>query len=826
MLVAVLLSIAFAATVSAAPVSFSRDVRPVLWERCQLCHQEKNRSGKLSVASVASLLEGGASGPAIKPGQPEASVIVAYISGPKPRMPKVGEPLTAGQVAVITQWIAEGAKDDSPAHADDDTWWSLKPLKSPPVPVSDSKWPRNPIDSFILAKLKASSLTTSPEADRRTLIRRLSFDLLGLPPDPAEVEAFVNDSAPDAYEKLVDRMLASPRYGERWARHWLDVVHYGDSHGYDKDKPRPNAWPYRDYVIQAFNSDKPYARFIMEQIAADALFPDQPEVFPATGFLAAGPWDFVGHQELREGSTDKEITRLLDRDDMVAATMSTFTSMTAHCARCHNHKFDPIPQVDYYSLQAVFAGVDRADVPYDLDPAVNRQRRQLMHQKQEIQIRLQPLLDKVEFATNPEIVQLDNRIQDARAQIVHMGEPKTQADIDLKAKLQTRLDADRARRKELVDAIVGPQTYVDTERIQQEMKAVDEQIAALPKPEYVYTAASFFPRVGNFRPSLTPRPVHLLARGSVQTPLELVHPGALSCLKFSSARFESAETGEESARRAALARWLADSRNVLTWRSIVNRIWHFHFGTGIVDTPSDFGRMGSKPSHAELLDWLAVWFRDEAGGSFKKLHRLILTSAAYRQSSAARPEALRVDSENRLLWRMNRLRLDAESVRDSVLTVTGLLDTTMYGPAVRMFYFKDDHSPVYDYSRFDPDAPGAYRRSIYRFIVRSVPDPFMERLDCPDPSILTPKRSTTLTAIQALVLLNNPFMVRMASHWAERLQQAKPTLDAQIQLAARQAFGADLPAPELEMLLPYARQYGLDNLCRLLFNANQFLFID
>jgi hypothetical protein len=500
--------------------------------------------------------------------------------------------------------------------------------------------------------------------------------------------------------------------------------------------------------------------------------------------------------------------------------------MTAHCARCHDHKFDPIPQEDYYNLQAVFAGVDRTGRPYDDDPAVHVQRQRLLHQKRAVQIRLQPLLDKVEFATNSEIVELDNRIQDGRAQIVHIGEAKTQADAELKKKLQQRVDVDRKRRQELVDSIVGAETYAAIERVKAEVKGIDQQIEALPKPKFVYSAASFFTRAGTFRPSLEPRPVHVLLRGSVQTPGKEAAPGALRCVTALPARFEVPEGSDEGLRRAALAQWIADPGNVLTWRSIVNRVWHYHFGAGIVDTPSDFGRMGSKPTHPELLDWLATWFRDDAGGSFKKLHKLIVTSAVYRQLSSNRPEAAKVDSENRLLWRMNRMRLDAESVRDAALSVAGKIDLTVGGPAVQMFYFKDDHSPVYDYARFDPDAPGAYRRSIYRFIVRSVPDPFMERLDCPDPSVLTPKRSTTLTAIQALALMNNPFMVRMAEHFAERVRQQASDLPQQIEVASRLAFGRAPHPEEAGMFADYAQRHGLENLCRLLFNTNEFLFVD
>jgi len=798
----------------AQPVIFERDIQPVLAERCQPCHSDRNPGGKLSVSSAATLLKGGQSGAAIRPGKPDESLLLQVVSGDRPRMPKAGTPLSPAQVAVLRQWIAEGATFDAKAVTKE-AWWSLKPLTRPPVPSSTTA---HPVDAFLQDRLRKEGLTPSPEADRRTLVRRLYYDLHGLPPTSAETEAFVRDASPKAWDNLVDRLLASPRYGERWARHWLDVIHYGESHGYDKDKPRRNAWPYRDYVIRSLNEDKPWARFVQEQIAGDVLFPADPQAYVATGFLAAGPWDFVGHQELREGTFDKDNTRMLDRDDVVATVVSSFNSMTAHCARCHDHKFDPIPQQEYYNLQSVFAGIDRADRPWDEDPVVHRKRQALLGEKEKIQRRLQPLLDKVEFATSPEIVALDSSIQDASLLITHMGEPKTPADAELKKQLEARRIADRKKRQVLVDVLAGAETYAAIERIRAEFKHLDDQIAMLPKPRTVYTGTSYFTRAGAFRPALEPRPVYVLGRGNVRSQGALAVPGALSCVAPVSARFTVADPQDEGGRRAAMARWIADPQNMLTWRSIANRAWHYHFGSGLVDTPNDFGRMGSKPTHPELLDWLATWFRDDAKGSLKQLHRLIVTSAAYRRSSGYRADGEKVDADNRLLWRMNRTRLDAEAVRDSILSVAGKLDLTAGGPSVELFLFKDDHSPVYDYARFDPDAPGAYRRSIYRFLVRSVPDPLMERLDCPDPSVLTPKRSTTITAIQALAMLNNPFVLRMAEHFA--------TLAGSPDRAVRLALGRDSTESERALYSEYSAKHGLVNLCRLLFNTNEFLFVD
>src|SRR5438132_8908574 len=358
---------------------FTGKVAPVLQGRCIRCHNAQKARGGLDLTTREQMLKGGDDGPAIVAGDSGKSLLVTMISGAEPKMPKQGAHLTGEEVAAIRSWISQGAhwpKGMILAEAKakwkiGPDWWSLRALARPPIPATvNHTWARTPIDAFVLSTLEAKGLQPSSPADRRTLIRRVTFDLHGLPPTPEEMDDFVNDRCPGAYERLIDRLLASPRYGERWGRHWLDVVHYGDTHGYDKDKRRDHAWPYRDYVIRSFNADKPYERFIKEQIAGDVLFPNDPEGIIATGFIAAGPWDFVGHVELREGTIDKEKTRVLDRDDMVSNTVSTFLSLTVHCARCHDHKFDPIPRREYYGLQAVFAGLDRGDRPCGSQQAV------------------------------------------------------------------------------------------------------------------------------------------------------------------------------------------------------------------------------------------------------------------------------------------------------------------------------------------------------------------------------------------------------------------------------------------------------------------------
>jgi hypothetical protein len=684
---------------------FREQVAPILERRCLRCHGAETPKGGLSLASRTGVLAGGENGPAVVPGKPGESLLLEMVSGDAPEMPQKDEPLSTEQVEGLRRWVEQGAhwpdgvvlKDH---RFDSQAWWAFRPLEWPPVPaVRDRDWARTSVDAFVLARLEAEGLRPRPEADRRALIRRLTFDLHGLPPTPGEIDRFLNEGSPDAYEKLVDRVLASPRYGERWGRHWLDVVHYGDTHGYDKDKRRDHAWPYRDYVIRSLNEDVAYSRFVREQVAGDVLEPGEPRGVVATGFIAAGPWDFVGHVELGEQTVEKKKTRLIDRDDMLANTMSTFVSLTVHCARCHDHKFDPIPQRDYYRLQAVFAGVDRGDRPYGTG--------------------------------------------------------------------------------------------------------------------VVYSVISH-----------APRPIAVLRRGEVEQPGEAVGPGALSCVPGLDPNFSASESGDEGSRRAALAGWIASPANVLTWRSIANRVWHYHFGRGLVDTPNDFGRNGSRPTHPELLDWLAVELRD-GGQSLKALHRRIVTSAVYRQSSCDDGDSARRDADNRWLWRMNRQRLDAEGLRDSVLAVSGELDPAMGGPGFELFRFKDDHSPIYDHTAPGVlEKPGARRRTVYRFVVRSVPNPFLECLDGADPNINTPVRSTTITALQALALLNDAFMIRQSRAFARRLEAIAADPAGRIEAAFVRALGRPPRAAEREALATFARRHGLANACRILFNTNEFLFVD
>ena len=971
----------FAAVPSGA-VDFVREVRPIFEKHCYECHGSRKQKNdyRLDIKSIA-LTGGEEHAPNIIPGKSAESPLFHFVSGAdeKITMPPKAK-LSSAEIDLLKHWIDEGAvwpEGVDVAQVENRLdWWSFKPLAK-----SASS---GTIDDFIRAKLSEHGLKPAPQADARTLIRRLYFDLTGLPPSPEEVKRY--EALP--YEKLVDDLLASPRYGERWARHWLDLVHYGETHGYDKDKPRLNAWPYRDYVIRALNSDKPYARFIEEQIAGDALYPGTTDGITALGFISAGPWDLIGHAEVPETKLDGRIARHLDRDDMVQNTLGTFCSLTVGCAQCHNHKFDPITQEDYYSLQAVFAAIDRTEVNYYPDDDSMRRFVDLDHRRQKIaadikvleeplkqkagdaytalskridgaaekasstnpnakpdfgyhsaivkeqntvkwvqvdlgssmeiqRIVLKPCYDdfggigagfgfpvrfKVEASDDPTFktgVTLIWRKHDAtfmndfknpgltpfetgtaeddgakgryvRVTAVKLAERKDDyifalSEMEVYAakngpnlaagKQITALDSIEApprwRKANLTDGI-APQarTLEDKQRLIRERDAlmlaqadavtrrqlqdlrtkrttVDAEIAKLPKPGKVY-AGAIHTGTGAFKGTGgeggKPRVIQVLKRGDIKQPAKEVGPQSIAALSgaFHDA-YQMAGEGE-SARRAALARWISSKNNALTWRSIVNRVWQHHFGRGLVDTANDFGRMGGRPSHSELLDWLAGTFRDDLGGSLKKLHKLIVMSATYRQSSDKSESA---DANNVFLSHQNRRKLDAESIRDSILAVSGKLDLTMGGPSFQDFVIeKPQHSPHYEYQLHDPEDPKSWRRSIYRFIVRSQQQPFMTTLDCADPSMRVEKRNESLSPLQALAMMNNGLVVVMARHLAERVAQERKVVEAQVQRAFELALSRSPAADELAPLLEYARREGLENTCRVILNLNEFSFVD
>ncbi|WP_435011689.1 PSD1 and planctomycete cytochrome C domain-containing protein [Tundrisphaera lichenicola] len=980
-------------------VVFDRDVLPIFQERCLECHGAAKRKGELRLDSLAAIRAGGISGDLLRGNPGEASLLIRHVSGQgdAARMPPKGDPLSESQIGLLNRWVEqqsstgpEGLPVPNPPKP---VSWAFLPSVRPPipeVPEQDRSKIRNPIDSFVLEKLRAKGMHPSEEADRRILIRRVSVDLTGIAPTPDEIKQFVEDPSTEAYESLVDRLLASPRYGERWARHWLDVVHYADSHGQDQDRPRPNAWPYRDYIILSLNEDKSYDRFVMEQVAGDVLFPGDPAAIMATGFLAAGPWDESGLMGISEDSIDRLIAHYLDRDDMVTTTMSTFTGLTVGCARCHDHKFDPISQEDYYSLQAVFAGVDKAERAFDPDPAVSRRRvdlEKLLERVRSWKGQSEPTLldddrqaESIRFEAEvraheapwvaPSILELSSRdgsilkplrdgsilslgqrpekdtytirlgsdlngITGLRLELLsdetlpkhgpgrnengnlHLSEIRVKARARRAASPEVRLNIQAARSDfdqegwgvlraidaddstawgifpavgESHEAVFSFQAPIDFEGGTELIVELDQthggghligrfritvtcstkplenlpglppedirdlmaipvswrsdaqraelsrrvwerrlesEYAALPEPSRVYCATNRFTPEGSFRPAKTPRPVHVLKRGEVNQPGEQAIPGSIKAIGSLPSRFNDLDPNDEGRRRAALARWLTDPANPLSGRVIVNRVWHYHFGKGIVDTPNDFGKMGGMPSHPELLDWLVAEFR-QGGGSLKSLHRLIVTSATYRQVSRHDPEEASIDSENRLLWCMNRSRLDAETVRDTILQASGRLVEKRYGPPVMHFRMSPGvHvTPVADYEQFDLDLPQSRRRSIYRYIFRTRPDPFLESLDCPDASQSAPVRAGSVGALQALALWNNKFTLRHSEHVAERASRETTDLGSQVRSIALLILGREPTDTEQSEWMSYARRYDPTNLARILFNSSEFLFVD
>jgi hypothetical protein len=847
-----------------------------------------------------------------------------------------------------------------------ETPWALRPLQLPAVPEA-AGWGRTPIDAYILARLKTAGIEPALRADNETLLRRVTFDITGLPPTLEAREAFLADGSPEAFAKVVDRLLASPRYGERWARHWMDIVHYAETHGHDEDAIRENAWPYRDYLIRSFNEDKPYAQFVREQMAGDVLYPEDPWATIATGFLACGPWDESSQMGIQDGTIDKKVAQYLDRDDMLTTTMSTFISTTVHCARCHDHKFDPIPMREYYELQSVFAGIDRVDRPYDDHPEVTQRRRELIALQHQLDAGKWPetiepdaafeawvenargswrLLDDpvvtttgasshkaladgsflfgeqrpetdtytftgstsytrvtavmIEVLTDASLDHLGPGRQDngnlhlseiqirvggqalaighAKADfsqdgwtIEHAmdGNPKTAwgiypkvgtphramfvlaAPVELEPGSTIAIDLEQLHggghligrpritvsdaalpslpsdgfRPELAEVLSKPVDQRTPEDVHQlaiayQREQMARERAALDQPRMVYAVASDWEGRGNYKPAKGLRPIHLLARGDIHQPGELMQPGALSCLP--KVPFPLSDTADEGARRAALAHWLADPGNVLTWRSMANRVWTYHFGRGIVTTPNDLGKMGATPSHPGLLDWLACQLRDN-GGSLKALHRLICTSEVYAQRTSSD-----VSSATIPLRFVQLRRLDAESLRDALLQMSGKLDLTMGGPSARQFTAtKGVHvTPNLDYLNLDPDDPVNLRRSVYRFVFRTVPDPFMQVLDCPDASQLTPIRDVSITPLQALALMNNPFLIRQCEHLAVRLERASPDLEDQITHLFLLAYCREPRRSETQSLMSYAKQHGLANACRVIINSSEHLFVN
>ncbi|HZT36647.1 MAG TPA: DUF1549 and DUF1553 domain-containing protein [Bryobacteraceae bacterium] len=714
-------------------------------------------------------------------------------------------------------------------------YWAFQAVRRvDPPPVRDANWAASPIDLFILAKLEAKGLKPSPPADRITLIRRLSFDLIGLPPSPEEVDAFVKDPSPDAYERVVDRLLASPHYGERWARHWLDLARYAESEGFKSDETRPNAWRYRDYVIKAFNQNKPYDRFIKEQIAGDELWPGDPEARVATAFNRHYP-DESNARNLMQRR--QEIL-----DDITDTVGATFMALTYGCARCHTHKFDPILHSDYYRLQAFFANTAADD---EIPMAGPEEAARYRAQKAVWQEKTKPIRDQIAALLEP-------KKQAMIKEFVDKYPPEIQAII-------AKPPAERNPYEWQMYAKAKPYLSVDDDAaaktLQGDAKVKYRQLVAELKQFADLDPGDPPVGIGMRDLSDTAPPTYRLAGGVWNARQEEVQPGFLSILDPYPAKITPPPGANTTGRRTALANWLARPDNPLTARVMVNRIWFYHFGQGIVDTPSDFGRMGQRPTHPELLDWMASEFV-RTGWDIKRMHKLIVMSNTYRQSSRFNPDAAAQDPRNRLMWRFPRQRLDAESIRDASLAVAGLLNEKVGGPSV-FPELPEGAAPPRGGWKVSDNPADRNRRSVYIFVRRNARYPMLEAFDMPDTHESCGRRNQTVTAPQAMELLNSKVSLEWAEAFAGRVLQASgDDRSAAVDAAYRLAYGRHPDGAEKDIVLtflakqqqliarriaagekialPPALPSGYDraaaaamvDFCQMLLNSNEFVYIN
>jgi len=774
---------------AADQVNFARDVQQLLAQRCFRCHGPDEAKGSLRLNSregILAELDSGAH--AVVPGDPDESALLERVSSDDDslRMPPEGKPLTAEQIETLRRWIAAGA-----------TWqnhWAFEPVRRPTPPeVTDANWSHNPIDRFVFNKLSANGLTPAPPAVKVSLLRRVSYDLTGLPPTPEEVDAFLADTSPDAYEQIVDRLLASPRYGERWARHWLDLVRYADTNSFERDGVKPNAWKFRDYVIRALNDDKPYDQFVREQLAGDELDDVTHETLTATGYYRLGLWD--------DEPADPLQARYDELDDIVATTGQVFLGLTVNCARCHDHKLDPIPQTDYYRLLSFFNEIDRYDTKLsqvDISPP------EIAAQYRELDARKSELREKMNSIERTGIEKLSAEDQ-------RKTEGPERAAV-LREKLQSCLSAE---------------AWSEYGQLKEQFKSVEN--TKLPPRETLLG-------IGKCQ---EPPQTFVLARGNPHVEGQEVQPAFLSAVGGGepTVRPRSADA-RSSGRRRALAEWIASPTNPLTARVIVNRVWQHHFGRGLVRSSSNFGNLGTPPTHPELLDWLASEFVD-LGWRLKPLHRLIVTSNVYRMSSASNPAALAKDPENDLYWRFDMRRLSAEEVRDSMLAVTGQLNLKMFGPGIfpkmSQEVLQTQSMPGAGWQESPRDEQ--QRRSIYIHAKRSLVLPILAEFDVCDSDSSCAVRFSTTQPTQALAMLNGEFSHEQAAALATRVRAEAPASpQAQVERALRLALGGPASSSRVEqglrLLQRLAAEHGLspeqalNYFCLVVLNLNEFVYLD
>jgi len=804
---------------------FDSRILPLLKKNCLPCHDAATRSSGFAATDLASVVKGGARyGQAVKPGNLDESPLYQFITGKlQPAMPMGGK-LSSGDVAAIGAWIQHNAAEILAVTPKETKYWAYrKPDDPTPPPVKNAAWPRNDLDWFVLAKLEARGLRPSPEAEKRVLVRRLYFDLIGLPPTPEEVAAFVRDASPEAYGKLVDKLLSDPRYGERWARHWLDLARYADTNGYEEDTELTHAWRYRDYVVDAFNADKSYALFVKEQIAGDELkpvpganypAPPEPEKAVAVTFLRLAPFN-------RTPVSDENRDSVLS--EMTSTVSSVFLGLTVGCAKCHDHKYDSIPQKDFYRMKAFFATAQIQAVgrvggtePADWYKPGEKERMTAAREGKQKEV------EELKRVFTPFEKGLLDRLGAHRKKEVKS--------TDLRKAIDDLLD--NAQGFDKADDIFTLEERERYKRFRDRLTWKEKQMVRLEPRAWSLRSADG-PPLGPAAPV-----TFVQIGGDFDRPGEIVEPGFLSAItgsvKPAILEQDPYKMFPMRGRRATLANWIASPDNPLAARVMVNRLWHWHFGRGIVETTSDFGRNGSAPSHPELLDWLARRFV-ESQWSVKAMNRLILLSAAYRQSSQTADEAALVaDPDNRLLWRFNGRRVEGEAIRDSILKVAGRLNPERGGPPVFPPMPKGlDAIRLKGVDTWEGSSDAETRkRSLYVYQRRSLNYAFLETMDAPVPTATCDRRRQSTTALQALSLYNGDLVNEEAKHFAARIRvESGPDPREQIERAFLLASGRAPNPKEKERLLQFVKsaaslQEGLTGLCRILFNSNEFVFMD
>ena len=799
---------------------FRKQVQPILKVNCLKCHgPQSNSKGELHLVSRALVLKGGESGPAVSIDDPAESLLLQAVNHDGLEMPPKKK-LPQAQIDILTRWVEMGVpfapeleqqvvEEEGPPQVTDAArqFWSFRPLQQPAPPrVRNKAWGRSPIDAFILARLEKEGLKPASPAEKTQLLRRAHYDLVGLPPSPQEVADFLADDSEKAFARVVDDLLESPQYGERWGRHWLDLVRYAESNSYERDGPKPFVWRYRDYVIQSLNDDKPYSQFMREQVAGDELAEVTPDSMIATGYYRLGIW--------QDEPVDRVQELYEDLDDIVSTTGQVFLGLTLNCCRCHDHKLDPLPQRDYYRFMAFFHGINRYGIRGG-NTVADFSLREIANEEEKRNS--QAVIDE----HNRKVQELDGKIADFEKLVIEDFQPVEKQDFQ-----------DERNKIPLVKKRVG--TVIDEQQFQQYVVLKEEQKKLRNFKPPALGQALVITEIGP-----KPRETFILARGNAHAPGDPVEPGFPEVLSFPDPQIQPpAEGAKTSNRRLALANWLADPANPLTARVMMNRVWQYHFGRGIVRSSNNFGYKGVPPTHPELLNWLAADFI--AGDwKLKRMHRQIMLSSTYRMSSAAGKKGLQKDPTNNLFWRFDMRRLEAEEIRDSVLAVNGSLNPKMYGPSIYPVIPREvlhgQSRPGADWGKSSPQERA--RRSIYIHIKRSLVVPMIAAFDGPDPDATCPVRFVTTQPTQALGMLNSDYFNEQARVFAGFLRSRVPEdLPGQVRLAlsrALQRMPAEAEVQRGVELIEALQQYegvdankALDLYCLMILNLNEFIYLD